>query len=225
MRTSNRLILAATLACAALIAGAASASAPPTISVTNNSLPLPTGQVIVDDFDNPVAAGFSFTPISGTVLRSGSLGVASGVSAPPPGDLTNYFTVLGGGSAMLTALNGLTSFSFFMGSPDSYNSIEFIGDGGYDVTLSGSNLFQPATAFGGDQSIGRRVNYDFGSQVVNQVVFRSSGNSFEFDDLAAKTAGGVPEPATWAFLIMGLGGVGAAMRRQRRSPALALVRT
>ena len=35
------------------------------------------------------------------------------------------------------------------------------------------------------------------------------------------TAGGVPEPATWAMMILGLGMVGAGMRMRRRSPMLA----
>lgn len=42
-------------------------------------------------------------------------------------------------------------------------------------------------------------------------------DNFEFGDLVA-----VPEPSTWAMLIIGMGGVGAAMRRRRkRSLALA----
>jgi hypothetical protein len=33
------------------------------------------------------------------------------------------------------------------------------------------------------------------------------------------TGGGVPEPATWAMLILGMGGVGAVLRRRRLAPA------
>lgn len=32
--------------------------------------------------------------------------------------------------------------------------------------------------------------------------------------------GGVPEPATWALLIMGFGAVGGAMRARKRTPSL-----
>jgi hypothetical protein len=38
---------------------------------------------------------------------------------------------------------------------------------------------------------------------------------------APLVAGGVPEPASWALMIAGLGGVGAALRRRRLSAALA----
>ncbi|MGZ6018434.1 MAG: PEPxxWA-CTERM sorting domain-containing protein [Phenylobacterium sp.] len=40
----------------------------------------------------------------------------------------------------------------------------------------------------------------------------------------AALAGGVPEPATWGLMIVGFGGMGAMMRRQRRlQPALARI--
>ena len=42
------------------------------------------------------------------------------------------------------------------------------------------------------------------------------------DDLKISTAPGVPEPATWAMMLVGFGGLGAAMRRSRRRVARAL---
>jgi len=60
------------------------------------------------------------------------------------------------------------------------------------------------------------VRYDFNGNPVNEVIFRSSGNSFEFDTLAASGVG-VPEPSVWAILIAGFGLLGAALRR--RQPA------
>jgi len=38
---------------------------------------------------------------------------------------------------------------------------------------------------------------------------------------ATLTGGGIPEPATWAMMIMGMGGIGAIMRRRRSELALA----
>jgi len=40
--------------------------------------------------------------------------------------------------------------------------------------------------------------------------------AFEFDDIAANA---VPEPASWAMLIMGFGLVGAAARRRKAAVA------
>ncbi len=47
---------------------------------------------------------------------------------------------------------------------------------------------------------------------ASRVTFSSGQNSFEFDNIAA----GVPEPATWALMILGFGAVGATIRSQRR---------
>jgi hypothetical protein len=57
-----------------------------------------------------------------------------------------------------------------------------------------------------------RVYFNFGGQKVYDVLFTSSGNSFEFDNIAAS----VPEPSTWAMMLVGFGGLGAAMRSSRR---------
>lgn len=185
----------------------------PTKTIYQTDLPLPPGQSLIDDFDSQIAPGYAF---SGGFVRSGADGLAPGVSAPPPGDLTNYLTVLGGQQAVLTAVKPLKSFSFYMGSPDSYNSIRFIGPA-YDFTLSGDAIWLPAAGGGGDQSWGRRISYDFGGYGVNRIIFASGSNSFEFDRLAGSAA--VPEPATWAMMIFGFATAGAWLRRRRSARA------
>ena len=53
------------------------------------------------------------------------------------------------------------------------------------------------------------------------------GNAWDvlIDDVRLEQVGGlassVPEPATWAFMVFGFMGVGAALRRSKRSPAMA----
>jgi hypothetical protein len=47
---------------------------------------------------------------------------------------------------------------------------------------------------------------------VNRVVFTSTQNSFEFDNIAVAA---IPEPGTWALMISGFGLMGAALRRRR----------
>jgi MYXO-CTERM domain-containing protein len=206
--------LAAAAALAFTAAAAPMAHAAISISVLPTDLPLPIGQQMVVDFDHPTAAGFTFTQGPGSFVRSGALGLESGVSAPPPGDVSMYETVTGGGFATLTSAAPMTRFSFFLGSPDSYNSIRFEG-AGFDVLLAGSALFSPPTAFNGDQSVGRRITYDFGGAKVNKITFLSSGNSFEFDDIAAGVSA-APEPASWAIMLMGMFGLGGLLRSQRR---------
>lgn len=188
--------------------------AAPTITKLNSDLPLPMGEQMVVDFDHPNAPGFGF---SGGYVRSGSLGLDPGVSAPPPGDLTNYMTLTAGQTGIFTSIRTLKTFSFFLGSPDSYNSVEFLGPNGFNWKLVGDQIWGGGGGADGDQSIGRRIDYNFGGYGVNEVRFFSSGNSFEFDSLAA---GAVPEPASWAMMILGFLEAGGAIRVARRRRGL-----
>jgi hypothetical protein len=214
----------------AALAAALVVSAPAqalTITQYMSDQPLPLGQTMIEDFDNPIAAGFSFTQNQNAFVRSGALGLWSGVSAPPPGTTSNYETVKANGRATLAAitpLKRLTSFSFYLGSPDSYNTVKFYGDNGYQATLAGAAIWGSNTGANGNQGWGRRVSYDFGAERIHTVEFLSSGNSFEFDSLAGATANmgtAVPEPSTWAMMILGFGTVGYLIRRRRVSAAIA----
>lgn len=204
---------------------------------------LPAGETLITDFNSTggsdisgpgsdqggviddLAAGFTFTQDHGAYTRVGAAGLDSGVSAPPPNDTGFYETVLGGGSATLTSVAGLSQFSFYMGSPDSYNGLHFTFTGaGGSQTLSGNQIWCPTNPQpgqlcyqgGGDQSLGYTVTYTFAPDAVKTIQFTSDGNSFEFDTLAGIA---VPEPATWALMIMGFGAAGAMLRGRRRKAA------
>jgi hypothetical protein len=59
---------------------------------------------------------------------------------------------------------------------------------------------------------------------ITQVFDTSTGSLLEFDSASSvsfQAVGGVPEPATWAVMLVGFGGLGAAMRSRRRRAALA----
>ena len=176
---------------------------------------------MIANFDTPIAAGFS---LNGGWVRSGAEGLMADMSAPPPGTTSNYLTVLGGQSATLSTDGLLSSLSFFMGSPDTYNHVRFLGPD-YDVTLSGYDIWLPAAGGGtGDQGWGRRISYDFGGAYLNKVIFSATGNSFELDNIAGVLGvAAVPEPGTWALMIGGFGLMGAHLRRRRAAAAKASV--
>jgi hypothetical protein len=65
------------------------------------------------------------------------------------------------------------------------------------------------------------------SGTAKSIGFGGVANQIVFDDITFGSdipgpASGVPEPATWATMLLGFGAVGVAMRRQRRRKALAL---
>lgn len=178
------------------------------------------GGTIVD-----LAPGFTFNQDLKAYTRDGVAGLDSGVSAPPPLDNgvagAFYETVLGGGQATLTSSKGLNEFSFYMGSPDTYNhvSFTFIGANG-SQTLNGDEIWGgPSLNPGnGDQSEGFTITYKFSPDAVKTIVFKSDTNAFEFDKLAGIA---VPEPASWALMIVGFGAAGAMLRGKRREATTA----
>lgn len=232
-------LLAATAAFGALsLASAAGAVTVTVVGAQNGNLngPLLFGSEYIYDFDTAIDPRFSFSPDTATNYLSpfvndgfGHGTLFPGVSAPPPipyaseggayrYENTDYYTILGGGSATLTALGGnyLTGFSFYFGSPDEYNDVIFTFTGiNNSVTLSGEDIWTNTNLdLTGDQADGRRVYYSFGADRVTSITFASRGNSFEIDGLAANV-GAVPEPGTWALMIGGFGGAGAMLRRRR----------
>jgi len=214
-----------------------------------------TGETMIMNFgDNggpqTPLAGFSFSPqvfdqdggVAGYIRNgAGPPQLLSGESAPPPVfgggyETGNYYTVTSncpaGGTgcaqvATLTVTQGyLTTFSFYLGSPDQYNSIKFFtAQGQLGPTLTGRAMWAcPGCADSGDQTFGARAIYDFGGDQVTSIQFSTTGivapnNSFEFDNFAG-TIGGVPEPGAWALMLLGFGGMGMALRSRRRQAAI-----
>lgn len=239
--------LAAASAALGLTAVATTASAAVSILGTqawNLDGPLLYGQTMVQDFDNPLTAGFTYVGDNtqagnpNAYVRSG--GLLSGESAPPPvlklgadpnnlqpGDIvyesTEYQTVKPTGLASIATIGAkiFTTFSFYMGSPDPHNSISFKLYEGNTLlqTLSGDDIWDGgANEDNGDQTWGRRIYYEFNGANVNKIEFTATGIAFEFDGLAATTAT-IPEPSTWTMLILGFGAAGAMLRSRRRAIA------
>ena len=185
------------LAAAGLVAVSGGASAASVVSGPEGVVA--PGQTIVSDFDTvtstPTGSGFQ-------IFTSSVEGQGASVNG------SNYLAVLSGGNAAYNFATALLSFSFDIGTPDTYNSLTL------GFTDGTSQVFgEGGTAFGvtGDS----RLNFvaDDGRR-ISSVSFGSSQNSFEIDNIAVTA---VPEPAAWALMILGVGAVGGSLRRRQRT--------
>ena len=215
MRAGLTLSLELKLQSSKILAGAAAAAltvfiaplaAQAGVTFISYGTALPTGESLITDFST--SAGLT----GGDLL----MGSAGGVTAAPAYsastfDTAQYLSVPGGGSATVT-FAPTKELSIYVGSLDSYNKLTFGGVGG--TTYSGSDMGAISGGDNGDQTgpnTNGRLVFTFATP-VDSATFQSSTNAFE----VASVAGVVPEPATWALMLIGVAGLGATIRGSRR---------
>ena len=133
---------------------------------------------------------------------------------PAFGSTGRFLSVLAGGDVTINALTPWNTLSFNYGSADAYNTLTVFFNGGAS-----------SQSFTGSQLIGGLANGNTASTATNGLVYlygftggitgirlQSSQNSFEIDNLRINA---VPEPGTWAMMLLGFGAVGYAMRRRK----------
>lgn len=201
----------ALFAAAALAVMAAGAQAAPTISWAGGTGTTAPGTTVFQDFDG-YAAGASIG------ADAFAYGAAANTGARPAfGSTGNFAAVLGGGN--YTVNFGPTNlFSFVLGSLDTYNTLTLFLADNSSISYAGGQMIGDQAFSSGNQAIATSngvvtFNANGGPKIVG-AAFKSSQNSFEFDNLAVAAAG-VPEPSTWAMMIIGFGAVAGVMRRRR----------
>jgi PEP-CTERM motif-containing protein len=177
------------------------------------------------------SGGGTLLTLSNAGLNSGSVATLSGgavltsdqpfADIPKGGVYGGTFLAAGptvGQTATLTFVDPVSYLSFLWGSPDLYNVLTITTNMGTQA-FSAAGLGFPVT--NGDQTFSQYVQFSgLGGDLIKSVSFTNSPATDAFETANFSVAA-VPEPATWAMMLIGFGGIGIAMRRsKRRSRAL-----
>jgi hypothetical protein len=164
-------------------------------------------------------------PTTGGAVVTGTVGIQH---AQPLGSTGFYYSVGPSdgspGTIDLTSIGNINYISLLWGSVDTYNTLQFIASDGVTVLASfvGNDIFNPATGNRTDPNTNPIVLFNLTGTDVSAFSYlrlTSTQNAFEIDNIAINP---VPEPKTWAMMLLGFAGIGVAIRRRRR-PALAQV--
>jgi len=136
------------------------------------------------------------------------------------------FVVLSFSEAVTLSGYGMTAYS--LGNTSfTDNDSSFMAYSGTIVDLLGGvnkNAFSTIAGPGGTSAVKTGSSAASSIWLVGAAVASGNNDAFKLTSLSVNTvAAPVPEPATWALLIVGFGGIGMAMRR-RSSPAMGVAR-
>lgn len=161
----------------------------------------------VTDFDTYIASN----PIHNFVF-SGNEWFSSGLTAQVTYDLGSIF-----GIDRLALWNEDISGIGTLDLSASTDGITFASLGSFNPIVGADNLSYSAQVFNFTAANARYVRFgmsgcptkagNFQACAIGEVAFRT-----------AEVSGAVPEPATWAFMLMGFGAIGGALRAKRRKP-------
>ena len=203
-----------------LLAAATAAASIPSVGQAAISI---SSVAATDPYSGPPVT-WNFDP-AGTAFRTGGAIVSGAVAnthIPPLGSgASNYWSVGPSdgtpGVLDLSSFGAIGEISFLWGSIDTYNVLEVLGPASVLLTsFTGSSL-----GITPDSLTTRLVTLSFTDADIDAVTSLrlSSGiNAFETDNYSIRPP--VPEPATWAMMLLGFGAVGLSFRRRRRERAL-----
>lgn len=209
------VILAATMlatpVCAANIIqagdkGAAQGNATPVTDAAAAAFDAANPPTFLETFEDAVATGFSITGGSITSTPDGGGSSVYGYNTTPGG---NFLLELYGESATFAFLNPVSSFGFKLTGVQLSNLTIQFNDGSFQniaILNNGSGAqFFGASAF---------------TNSVTSLTLNSQNDIIGLDDLRFSSAAAVPEPATWALMLLGFGFVGGVLRSAKRRQKL-----
>jgi hypothetical protein len=182
-------------------------------SVTGTS---PDGWSISPGTEIQDLTGADYIPCCGTTGTAAEL--ANHFASFGPGNVPNISTL---SQSIATTTNAQYTLSFDAGA---------LGSGSEDIIAAvydGATLIQSLTL---TTTANNNLDTTFSAQSLSftatgaatNVVFSAVGDGINIDPVIDNVSvAGVPEPASWAMMLVGFGGLGAAMRSARRKTVTA----
>ncbi len=181
------------------------------------------------DFDSATTGNVGnpagFLRIGGQVMKDSVANVAANPFGAPAGNSYLYVST-GVTSVIRSVAAGITGYrevSFYIGSIDWGNTVDVLDLGGNLLrSFKGAEMAAPASPSGNqDFPLNNRLlTFTAGAgELIGGLRFTSSVDSLEADNIRFTAA--VPEPATWAMMLVGFGMIGATARYRRRKSNVA----
>ena len=231
----KKLLLAAALVAMASHADAAVVA---TFSSLGSPTSLPLGSTSVVDFSTltpgmPYNGGAIYNTGGGTttgITNTSSFVAAPWTSSPvayPPGSgyAGNFFADNNGDTSTWDFVAGQHTIYLYIGSLDAGNSLTIVASNGTTVFTDSNWTTIPGVTLPGDGDptiMGSTSNgwfrfTDAGGTISSLTTAETGtdvGNSFEIGAIASSSS--VPEPSTWAMMLLGFAGLGFLCYRQSR---------
>lgn len=174
-----------------------------------------TGSCYFAIYGTPCATGaWSGTGETSGILRNG---VAGFLGNSPDGNYFGFVQSYYGQSGGLIQTLNLNAGSYRLSWLDAGRADGDLGNQTYTVSMDG-NLIATDSVITGQAFSGKSQTFsvsDSGSHVLAYTALVSAGDNTAFIDGVSVVA--VPEPATWAMMLLGFGMVGVGLRYRRKS--------